>query len=201
MNFKAAGSAVCGKTWGVVFKGCPVFEEESDVVSEENVVESEASRDCPSVLRVLPGRDNPSVTFEGDPASSVSSWSVAPRDEHASLVDDVEGGCEGVPLEDPDEAAQLCSHFADLEDDVDSGVHCFEESDELVGCAELREPFPKQGPDCSVKGFDKVDVQDPSREAVGSSAREGVRCDEVCVSPPSSSAEAELRLHCSLQVL
>ena len=155
MNFQAAGSAVCGKTWGVVFKGCPAFEEESNVVSEENVVESEASRDCPSVLRVLPGRDHPSVTFEGDPASSVSSWSVAPRDEHASLVDDVERGCEGVPLEDSNEASQLCSYFSNLKDDVDSGVHCFEESDEFVGGTELREPFPKQGSNCSVESLDK----------------------------------------------
>ena len=96
---------------------------------------------------------------------------------------------------------QLRSNFSDLEDDVDLSVHCLEESDEFVGCAESREPFPKQGSDCSVESFDEVDVQDPGCEAMGAAAREGIRGDEVRISPPASSAEAELRLHCSLQVL
>ena len=145
MDFEAAGRAVCGKTWGVVFKGCPAFEKEADVVSEEDVVESEASRDCPPVLRVLPGRDDSFVTFEGDPASSVSSWTVSPRDEDAGFVDDVERGCKGVPLEDSDEALQLCSYFSDLKDDVDFGVHSLEESDEFVG---EPLPFSKGCPPC-----------------------------------------------------
>ena len=93
---------------------------------------------------------NSFVTFEGDPASSVPSWTVSPRDEDAGFVYDVERGRERVPLEDSDEAPQLCSYFSNLKDDVDSGVHSLEEPDELVGCAELREPLPKQGPDSSV---------------------------------------------------
>jgi hypothetical protein len=103
---------------------------------------------------VLLGCDHSFVAFEGNPASSVSPWSVAPRDEHAGFVDDVKRGCERVSSEDPDEATQLCSDLSDLEDDVDFGVHSLGESDELVGGAELREPFPKQGSDCSVGSFD-----------------------------------------------
>jgi hypothetical protein len=200
VDFKAACGAVGGEAGSVVFEVCSAFEEEADVVSEEDIVEAESSRGCPSVLRVLPGRDNLSVAFEGDSASSFSPWSVAPGDEDAGLVDDVESGGEGVSLEDSDEALQLRSDFSDLKDDVDSGVHSLEESDELVGCAESCEPFPKQSSDCSVEGFDKVDVQDPGCEAMCASAREGVRGDEVCVSSPASSAEAVLGLHCSLQV-
>ena len=198
MNFEAAGSAMGGRAGGVVLKGCPAFKKEANIVSEENIVEAEASRDCPSALRGFPGRDNSFAAFEGDPASSVSPWSVAPSDEDASLVDDVERGRERVPLEDSDKAPQLCSDFSDLKDDVDLGVHGLEKSDEFVGGTELREPFPKQGPDCSVKGFDKIDVEDPGRKAMGAAARKGVRGNKICVSSSASSAEAELRLHCSL---
>ena len=98
MNFEAAGRAVGGKAGCVVLEVCSAFEEESDVVSEEDVVKAETGRGCPSFLRVLPGRDDSSVAFERDPASSVSSCAVAPGDENASLVDDVKGGREGVSL-------------------------------------------------------------------------------------------------------
>ena len=57
MDFEAAGRAVGGKAGGVVFQGCPVFEKEADVVSEEDIVEAKASRGCLPVLRVFPGRD------------------------------------------------------------------------------------------------------------------------------------------------
>ena len=91
MYFEAACRAVGGEARRVVLKVCSAFKEEAGVVSEQDIVKAEASRGCPPVLRVFPpGRGNNSfVTFEGDPASSVSTWTVSPRDEDAGFVDDV----------------------------------------------------------------------------------------------------------------
>jgi hypothetical protein len=144
VDFEAASSTVGGEEGCVVLQVCSAFVEETDVVGEKDVVEAESSRRCLPAFRVLPGCDQPFVTFEGDSASSVSSWSVAPCNEDAGFVDDVEGWCEGVSLEDPNKASQLRSDFSNLEDDVDFGVHRLEESDEFVGDSEFCEPLPEQ---------------------------------------------------------